>query len=97
MIRVHDRNLEAARQVDAATQDLVPTCAPGTLPTDSKHLEAMFVFCTNNWRTYSGEKPTGKKLASIRKQVLSNVDGWPANWVHLKDAGTFQYSVVYDT
>ena len=69
MIRVRDneQDIEASRQVDRATQALVPSCAPGTLPTDPKHLNAMFVFCTNNWRTYSGEKPKGDKLVSMRR------------------------------
>lgn len=67
MIRVRDneQDVEASRQVDRATQALVPSCASGTLPTDPKHLNIMFVFCTNNWRTYSGEKPRGDKLVSI--------------------------------
>lgn len=65
MIRAQDNDVEASRQVDRATQALVPTCAPGTLPTDPKHLDVMFVFCTNNWRTYSGEKPRGDKLVSV--------------------------------
>lgn len=67
MIRVRDTDLEAARQVDDATQALVPTCAPGALPTDPKHLDALFVFCTSNWRTYAGEKPTGEKLVSLQR------------------------------
>lgn len=64
MIRVRDNDPEAARQVDSAVQRLVPACAPGTLPTDPKHLDVMFVLCTNNWRTYSGEKPKGDTLVS---------------------------------
>lgn len=72
MIRVHDRNLEAARHVDEATHALVPeTGAPETLPTDPKHLETMFVFCSNNWRTYTGDKPTGDKL--VRAVHSSNM------------------------
>lgn len=63
MIRVHERDLQATKQVDGATRALVPVSgALGKLPTDPKHLETMFIFCTNNWRTYSGEKPTGDKL-----------------------------------
>lgn len=64
MIRVRDKDLEAVRQVDRAAQALVPACAPGALPTDPKHLDAMFAFCTSNWRAYAGEKPSGKKLVS---------------------------------
>ncbi|CAN0071018.1 unnamed protein product [Ectocarpus sp. 4 AP-2014] len=69
-----DLDVEAWRQVDRATQALVPACEPGTLPTDPKHLDAMFVFATNNWRTHHGEKPTGNKLArinAIHKQATS--------------------------
>ncbi len=62
---IREQDVEASRQVDLATQALVPTCPPGALPTDAKHLETMFVFCTNNWRTYCGEKPTGDKLVSL--------------------------------
>lgn len=72
MIRVHDRDLEAARQVDAATQALVPALTPGTLPSDPKHLDTMFVFCTANWRAYPGEKPTGNKL--VREPTASVSD-----------------------
>jgi len=62
---ITEQDVEALKQVDLATQALVPTCPPGALPTDSKHLENMFVFCTNNWRTYPGEKPKGDKLVSL--------------------------------
>lgn len=64
MIRVRDRDVQAVRQVDDATRALVPACSLGTLPSDPKHIDTLFSFCTNNWRTYRGKKPTGDKLVS---------------------------------
>lgn len=66
MIRVGkgENDIEASQHVERATQALVPYFAPGTLPTDPKHVEVMFVSSTNNWRTYAGEKPRGDRLVS---------------------------------
>lgn len=85
MIRVHDRGLQEKNHVDGATRALVQVSgAMGTLPTDPKQLETMFIFCTNNWRTYSGEKPTGEKLV---KDVGSESE--------YADLQVILYTVVY--
>lgn len=63
MIGIRDRDQEAAERVENAAHALLPLPGDGSaLPTDPKHLETMFTFCTNNWRTFLGEKPTGDKL-----------------------------------
>lgn len=71
MSHPQDRDVAAARKVDLATRTLVPTCEPGSLPSDPKYLETMFIFCTNNWRTYPGERPSGRELVSARIVLCS--------------------------
>lgn len=72
MIKARKTNVEASWNDDRVDQALVINLANGTLPTDPKHLEVMFLFCTNNWRTYSGEKPQGDKLVSLSQSSLFN-------------------------
>lgn len=63
MISIRDRDQEATERVENAAHALLPLSGHGSaLPTDPKHLETMFTFCTTNWRTFLGEKPSGDKL-----------------------------------